>query len=492
MKCALVIPSWLPEELFPTKTAGFQINYWQPLGTLYVAACLKKAGHDVKFFNGAFMRQTDLLQELAHYNPGFVGLYSTTFGWNKALSTAKDIKSINSNVFVAVGGPFPIAKQRECLQGDGEHIDAVVTGEGEKTVPELVDRLDAGKSLRGVLGVIYKEGNEIIENPPRPLIEELDDLPLPARELLGELDDYTPPPATYRRKPVAVMITARGCNRRCIFCSQIDRERKSGKRGIRYRSVENVLDEIRACLKQGYREIKFIDDTFAADYDRAMTLAKAIKSEGLDFTWFASACVNQVDKPLLRAMKEAGCWAVLFGAESGVQKNLNTLKKGITLDATRKAVKAAKQVGLRVSTPFLFGIPGETFEDALKTIDFAIELNPDLANFHALTAFPGTPLYENLDKYGSVSEDLSRYTYQGASFSPYTLSQEQIHELRQIAFRRFYSRPRFLLRRLLQLRTWDDCQLALRGVRTLFWVWMKKGLFQRPAASARESLKSPT
>ena len=276
------------------------------------------------------------------------------------------------------------------------------------------------------------------------------------------------------------MMTARGCNRRCIFCSQIDRERKSGKRGIRYRSVENVLDEIRVCLDQGYREIKFIDDTFAADYDRAMALAKAIKTEGLDFTWFASACVNQVDKPLLKAMKDAGCWAVLFGAESGVQKNLNTLRKGITLDATRKAVKAAKQVGLRVSTPFLFGIPGETYDDALKTIDFAIELNPDLANFHALTAFPGTPLFENLDKYGTVTEDLSRYTYQGASFTPYTMSSEQIHELRQIAFRRFYSRPRFLFRRVLQLRRWEDCELAIRGVKTLFWVWMKKGLFQRP------------
>lgn len=484
MKCALVIPSWLPEELFPTKTAGFQINYWQPLGTLYVAACLKKAGHEVKFYNGAFMGHDELMQELTDFGPGFVGLYSTTFGWNKAINTAEDIKSINSEIFIAVGGPFPIARQKQCFDDSGESIDAVVTGEGEITVTEMVNQMEAGNSLRGVLGIIFKSGHEIIENPPRPLHEDLDTLPIPARELLVDLDEYTPPPATYRRKPVAVMMTARGCDRRCIFCSQIDKKRESGKRGIRYRSVEGVLDEIRTCLAQGYREIKFIDDTFAADYDRAMELAKAIKAEGLDFTWFASACVNQVDKPLLRAMKNAGCWAILFGAESGVQKNLNTLRKGITLDATRKAVKAAKQVGLRVSTPFLFGIPGETFEDGLKTIEFAIELNPDLANFHALTAFPGTPLYENLDRYGTVSEDLSRYTYQGASFTPYTMSSEQIHELRQIAFRRFYSRPSFLLRRVMQLRSWDDFQLAYRGVKTLFWVWMKKGLFHRPFVSA--------
>lgn len=490
MKCALVIPSWLPEELFPTKTAGFQINYWQPLGTLYVAACLKDAGHKVKFYNGAFMTQDELIQSLAEFGPEFVGIYSTTFGWNKALSTANDIKAIDPATFIAVGGPFPIAKQRDCLQDDARSIDAVVTGEGEMTVAEMVDHLEVGLPLRGVQGIIFREENKIIENPARPLIEDLDALPLPARELLGEIDDYTPPPATYRRKPVAVMMTARGCNRRCIFCSQTDKNRKSGKRGIRYRSVDNVLSEIRTCLVQGYREIKFIDDTFAADYDRAMALSKAIKSEGLDFTWFASACVNQVDKPLLTAMKEAGCWAVLFGAESGVQKNLNTLRKGITLDQTRKAVKAAKEVGLRVSTPFLFGIPGETFEDGLKTIEFAIELNPDLANFHALTAFPGTHLFDNLDKYGTVSEDLSNYTYQGASFTPHTLSREQIHTLRQIAFKRFYSRPSFLMRRLLQLRTLDDCRLALRGIRTLFWVWAKKGLFQRPVASVPSRVNS--
>ena len=150
MKCALVIPSWLPEELFPTKTAGFQINYWQPLGTLYVAACLKKAGHEVRFFNGAFLKQSELLSKLSEFNPDFVGLYSTTFGWKKAVSTAKDIKSINSDIFIAVGGPFPIAKKRDCLLEGEDNIDAVVTGEGEITVTKLVDRLAHGISLNGL------------------------------------------------------------------------------------------------------------------------------------------------------------------------------------------------------------------------------------------------------------------------------------------------------------------------------------------------------
>lgn len=275
------------------------------------------------------------------------------------------------------------------------------------------------------------------------------------------------------------MITARGCDRRCIFCSQIDRHRQGGRRGIRYRSVENVLAEIELCLQQGYKEIKFIDDTLAADYDRLMAICSEIKLRRLDFSWFASACVNQVDKPLLKAMKEAGCWAILFGAESGVQKNLNTLHKGITLAQTRRAVQMAKSVGLKVSTPFVFGIPGETYEEALQTIDFAIELDADLANFHALTAFPGTPLYEQRHKYGEVSKQLHHYTYQGAAFTPSTLNRTQIQELRQRALRCFYSRPRYLLRRLCQIRNWQDCLFAWQGIKSLFGLCVKKKVFQR-------------
>ena len=476
MRCALIIPSWQPEELFSKKTAASQLNYWQPLGTLYVAASLKQAGHEVRFYNGAFLQHDIIMQQLAEFQPGLVGIYSTTFGWDKAQRTAKDVKGLLDNVFTCVGGPYPIAMQKACLHNNPS-IDAVVTGEGEITLPDIVKHLQQNRSLHGVPGVAFRDSDEIICNEPRPLIEDLDSIPFPARELLTNAEEYLPPPATYKRKPVAVIITARGCNRRCIFCSQIDKKRKAGIRGIRYRSVDNVMAEIEHCLAQGYREIKFIDDTLAADYDRAMEICQEIKRRKLDFTWFASACVNQVDKPLLKAMKEAGCWAVLFGAESGVQKNLNTLRKGSKVEQIRKAVADAKAVGLKVTTPFLIGIPGETYEEALQTIEFAIELNPDIANFHALTAFPGTHLHDNLEQYGRVTDDLSKYTYQGASFVPFTMTQQQIHELRQLAFKRFYSRPRFLINRALQIRSWNDLVVAYKGVRSLYYIWREKNLF---------------
>lgn len=476
-RCALVIPSWVPEDIFSSKVASSQINYWQPLGTLYVAEMLQREGNEVRFFNGAFMTHEQILREIEKFSPEFIGIYSTTFGWKKAKKTAADLRKIfDKKVFICAGGPYPIAMQERCLEDAGESFDAVVTGEGEFTCLEMVERLHSGKILEGVQGVIYREGGKIIKNPPRPLITNLDSLPFPARELLGDPDLYIPPPATYKRKPVAVLITSRGCNRRCIFCFQIDKERKSG---IRYRSVKNVLDEIEHCIRQGYREIKFIDDTFAADYDRAMHIAQEIKARKLDFTWFASACVNQVDKSLLKAFKDAGCWAILFGAESGVQKNLNTIKKGIKLEQTRNAVKWAKEVGLKVSTPFMFGIPGETFEEGLQTIEFAIKLDPDIANFHAITPFPGTYLYDNGEKYGTISDELTDFTYQGAAFIPYTMTREEILKLRQIAFKRFYSRPSFILKKLIQLRNLNDFKVAAKSVRSLFWLWVNSDLFNK-------------
>jgi radical SAM superfamily enzyme YgiQ (UPF0313 family) len=477
MKCALVIPSWEPEEIFSSRTAGSQINYWQPLGTLYVASSLLKAGHEVKFLNGAFMKHAEIMDALLDYKPDMTGIYSTAFGWNKARFTASEIRrgSFETRPYIIAGGPYPVAMQEKCLS-ESPDMDAVVTGEGEITVIEIIDSLPRGKSLEGVEGVIFRDGDQIIKNPPRPFIEDVDSIPFPARELLGDSMNYIPPPATYKRKPVAVIMTARGCNRRCIYCFQIDKERKSG---IRFRSVENVMQEIELCLKQGYREIKFIDDTFAADYDRAMRIAREIKKRGLDFTWFASACVHQVDRPLLRAFKEAGCWAILFGAESGVQKNLNTIRKGITLEQTRKAVKEARAAGLTVYTPFIFGIPGETFEEGLKTIEFACELNPDIANFHALTPFPGTYLYDNIEKYGTISGDLTDYTYQGAAFIPHTMTREDITKLRQTAFKRFYSRPSYIFRKILALRNINDLKAAVKGARSMFWLWMKNDLFHR-------------
>jgi len=472
MRCVLIIPAWVPGEIFPAKTAGSQLNYWQPLGTLYVASSLERAGHEVRFLDGAFLTHAAILDEVAAFRPHWIGIYATTFGWPKARATAADLRARDPAAFICAGGPYPIAVQQRCLE-EGGAFDAAVTGEGERTVVEMLERLARGRDLRGVSGVVYRDGAAVRVNPPRPLLADLDELPFPDRGFLGDASRYTPPPAMYRRSPVAIVQTSRGCSRRCIFCFQLDKERRSG---VRYRSVENVLQEIELLLDQGFREIKFIDDTFAQDRQRALRLAREIKRRGLDFTWFASACVNQVDPELLRAFREAGCWAILFGVESGVQKNLETLRKGISLPQVRNAVRWAKEAGLHVQTTFMFGIPGETYEEALRTIDFACEIGADVASFHAIVPFPGTWLHDHVSELGEVSEELADFTYQGAAFVPRTMTREQIRELRQKAYRRFYSRPAYLARRLFRLRSGRDLKVALRSAKTLFWLWAGKDM----------------
>jgi radical SAM superfamily enzyme YgiQ (UPF0313 family) len=481
MRCALVIPSWVPEDVFPAKTAGSQLNYWQPVGTLYVAASLVKAGHEVKFLDGAFLSHDGILDALDEFGAQWIGIYSTTFAWPQAVRTADDVKRRLRGSFVCAGGPYPVAVRERCL-AEAPGFDAAVTGEGERAVVEIVQRLERGQGLDGVKGVAFRDGERIVLNAPRPLETDLDALPFPARDLLGEAHRYLPPPAMYRRTPVAVMLTSRGCNRKCIFCFQMDRERKSG---IRYRSVENVLEEIELCLRQGYREIKFIDDTFAEDRDRAMRLALEIKRRRLDFSWFASACVNQVDAELLRAFREAGCWAILFGVESGVQKNLKTIRKGTTLEQVRNAVRWAKAAGLRVQTTFVLGIPGETYAEGLRTIEFACELAPDRASFHAIAPFPGTDLYDRASEYGTLSDDLRDFTYQGAAFVPHTMTREQLLELRRRAYRTFYSRPGYLLRRLADLRRRDDLSAAYESAKSLFWLWAKKDALEVNTTATR-------
>lgn len=470
MKSMVILPSWKPDDIYPSKLAKSAISYQHPLGLLYIATCIQEAGHEVELVDGAFWTQSEVLDKVKRFQPGFVGVSANASMWKKAAKTAEDIKAIDPSIHVSVAGPFPTAVEEKCLEQCAA-IDSVVIGEGELTVPELIERIEKGESLEGVRGVAYRAADgTIIKNPERPLIEDLDIIPIPRRELLGDFEKYESPPGSYKQKPIAIVMTSRGCKARCIYCFQM-----KGERRIRYRSVENVVKEIEELINRyGFREIRFLDETFTADRDRAIEILRQLREKKLKFSFYVSSRVNTVDYELLREMKKAGCWAILFGAESGVQKNLNTMKKGIKLDQTRAAVAAAKKAGLKVYTPFIIGIPGETYEEALQTIDFAIELDPHYANFHSMTPFPGTELYENIDEYGTMSMDTDDYTFEGAAFVPYTMTREQIEELRTIGFRKFYSRPKFILRRLLEIRSWYDFRTVMKGATSFFWLWAKR------------------
>ena len=226
MKCALIIPARVPEEIFPTGTAASQINYWQPLGTLSVASSLMKAGHDVKFLSGAFLSHAEILNALAAGRPTSSASIPPRSGGTRPSGPPSGRQVAPPGVFIAVGGPYPMAIQEKCLE-DSPWIDAVVTGEGEITVVELLERLTRRRGLAGVEGVAFRAERRIIKNPRGPSSRTSIPLPFPARELLGDEGRYIPPPATYRRKPVAVIMTSAGATAAASTASRWTRKEQA-------------------------------------------------------------------------------------------------------------------------------------------------------------------------------------------------------------------------------------------------------------------------
>lgn len=478
----IILPSWKPDDIYPAKVAKSAVSYQHPLGLLYIATCLQEAGHEVKLVDGAFWTPREVIDQVRDFGPGFVGISANASMWNKACRTAEDIRKLDPSIHINAAGPYPSAVEEDCLK-QCEALDSIIIGEGEKTVPDLVGRLQKGQTIEGVAGVAFRDAEGgIVVNQPRALIEDLDSIPIPRRELLGDFDKYESPPGSYKEKPIAIVMTSRGCKAQCIYCFQM-----KGERRIRLRSVDNVVKEVEELVNDyGFKEIRFLDETFTADRERAMEIAHRFREKKLKFSFYISSRVNTVDYELLKEMKKAGCWAVLFGAESGVQKNLNTLRKGVTLEQTQTAVAAAKKAGLKVYTPFILGIPGETYEEGLETIQFAIDLDPHYANFHTMAPFPGTELFDNVEKYGTITGGTDQFTFEGGAFVPHSMTQEQIEELRTIAFRRFYSRPKYMLRRLLQVRNIHDLKTFTSGAASFFWLWARRDALKMPASEPEE------
>jgi len=473
MRCLLVMPAWHPEDVFSKEFVDSQLTLWHPTGLMYVAASLQKAGHDVKLVDGAFQTRDQIRQVMKEFQPGFVGLYSNIPLWQKTRNTIEDAKEIDPSIVTAVGGPTAIGL-KEKLYTKSDAVDLVFTGEGEYACPQAVKCLETGEDLSSVESLIFKKNGEIIKNAPGTPIEDLDSLPYPSRDVLGDLKKYVPAPSTYKRLPIATIISSRGCTNRCIYCFHTYSDRK-----IRYRSATNIVDEIQFCINTyGVKEIRFFDDNFCGNYDRVMEFCDLMDERKIKISWYCNARVDFVDKKLMKRMKETGCWCILFGVESGVQKNLNALRKNITVEQIKQAVRDAKDVGLDVYTPFIFGIPGETFEEAMQSIQFAIELDAHYVNFHTLAPFPGSELHDNAEKYGTITGDESDYNFEKAGFVPYTMTREQIFELRKKAFRKFYMRPSYILKRLAKSRSKEDLRTLFTGAKSLYYLVFKGDAFK--------------
>jgi anaerobic magnesium-protoporphyrin IX monomethyl ester cyclase len=352
-------------------------------------------------------------------------------------------------VKVALGGIHPTIYPKETAALDC--VDFAVAGEGEGTMVSLAASLDGGKSPDDVRGLAYRDCGRVVYTGVPEFIEDLDALPFPARKLTpyGRYGSLLS-----RRRPSTTMFTSRGCPHRCIFC---DRP-QMGKR-FRARSAANVVDELQECSDMGIREVLIYDDTFTLDRRRVLDICEGIRERGLDVVWDARARVDTVDGELLSAMRSAGCDRIHFGVESGNGEILKTLCKGITLAQAEDAFRLASDAGIQTLAYFMIGAPHETVETVRETMDFAQRLDPDYVHFSIATPFPATGLYRMGLESGMFLEDYwqSFARKPAGGFVPAVweenLGREELTLLLREAYRGFYLRPGYALRRLADIRS---------------------------------------
>jgi len=410
-----------------------------PLGLGYLAAVLEKNQYQVDIIDCQALKLTyeDFKNEISKRKPDIVGMTSTTLTYKSALQIAKIAKEVHPNCVTVLGGSHATFWDENALQ-ECPSLDIIARKEGENTLLELVQRLEADKSYSDVIGTTCRNGKGVVRNPDRPYIENLDELPFPAHHLfpLEHLRKYG--------KIVFPLSTSRGCTFWCNFCSAV---RMFGRR-YRMRNPQNVADELEFLHKEyDAQQFTFYDDAFSVDQARAKEICDEIQKRKLKIAWDCETRVDMVTKELLMDMKKAGCLAVWFGGEAGSQRVLDSMSKGLTLGKIKNSFKMAKDAGLMTIASVILGFPDETPESALETINFVEEIKPDDVGYYIATPYPGTPMYDYVKKMGWLKiYDFDKYDTATPTFETPTMSMKELREIREKAFHKFYLHPTYVLR----------------------------------------------
>lgn len=395
-----------------------------PLSLSYLSAVLAQEGIEVRIADFLVTRYqpNKLRRQLQEYRPHVVGATCVTLNYPIARRMLKVCKAFDPGIFTVIGGPHVTFAQHETLL-QSPWIDAAVIGEGERTLIELVRAVEQGQDIGSVPGIAFAEDGRVVESPARARIENLDELPMPARELL--------PMARYRALGTpCTIITSRGCPFECIFCSG---RRMFGPR-VRFRNPGLVVDEIEKIQRDfGPGKINIVDDTFTLNHDHARAVCEEMLRRNLEVSWSVFARVDRINEELSQVMKRAGCEWMLFGVESADEGILKTIKKGISTETVERAVKTATEAGINVFNSFILGLPGESWDTAINSMSFADDLLHKYGakyGFHMLSPLPGTDLYEKAHDYGIriLSRNWARYNANEPITETPTMSREMTRE----------------------------------------------------------------
>lgn len=448
------LPNFSRPQRSPAVTKSGTLYF--PLFLAQATALLEADGYDVDLLDApaAGLDLPAVIARAERQRPVLAVIDTATPSIDADIAAAAALRRVLPGVFTVLVGPHASALPEDVLTSVPGAVCAVARREYDATVLELARVLESGPAtdarLAKIEGLSFVDASgAVVHNPDRPYIEDLGALPPVAPVYKRHLDirRYFNPNA---KPPMVTLSTSRGCPFRCSFC--LHPQTLTGRKA-RYRPVEDVLDEVAWCLDNfpGLRTIFFEDDTLTADRTRCKAFCAAIRRRGLRFEWTANSRAD-LASDLLAAMGRAGCRQVCVGFESADPTALTSMKKGLTAARMERFRADAKAAGIKVHGCFIFGFPGDTRESIMATIDFAIKLAPDTAQFYPVMVYPGTEAYAEYAARGHITAETWRdwLTPKGLHncvVRNETLGPRELVRLCDLARRRFYLRPSFLLRR---------------------------------------------
>jgi len=456
MKITLVFPP------IPTLTTSIA----PPMGLAYIAAILKNKGAKVSVVSADAegLSVENAIDTILRLSPEVIGISITTPTANNSLRIIRETKKKNTTLKIFAGGPHATLFPDEIL---GAGVDFVLRGESEITIAELYDALEGNADLEGIKGISYRCNKGIVHNADRELIDNLDSLPFPAWELFP-VRSYK---SDFRIKEFSLpVLSSRGCPAQCTFCYK-------GIFGDRFRVREpaKIVEEIERLKNEFHvEEFAIIDDSFTSKPKRAMDVCDLIVDRGINLPWSLPAGIRvpTVSRELLGKLKRAGCYRIGLGIESGNQEVLNSIKKGITLEQVRKAVKLLKESKVESAGYFMLGNLDETLDTMDQTINFALELDPDYAQFTKATPYPGTAMYKQLKTEKKIItdnwDDYDSFLKSRPVFTHKNLSSEMIDNKVKEAYKKFYYRPKQILKHAKAIRSFRECANFIKNACKFF------------------------
>lgn len=414
-----------------------------PMDLAYMAAVLERTNVACMIRDYPMEKKTrfNLEDDIKNFEPNFLVISTTTPTIYNDLIACKLTKEINSDIITVAKGAHFLLFDKDILNRF-EYLDLVIRGEPEETLEAIVKQAE----LRTIKGITFRDNGSIVRNEDRPLLEDLDPLPFPARHLLNNYLYRTPD----TNEPIAFIYTSRGCPANCIFCAA---GLVSGYK-LRTRSVANVIGEIEECVtRYNIRNFFFRADTFTWDKDWVINLCRAIIDKKIKIRWGTNSRVDTIDVQRLQWMKKAGCYVIGFGAESGCQEILDKMGKNITLEQIEEAVNLCREFNMESFLHFVIGLPWDTEEAILETINYIKKIEPSFIEVNIAYPIPGTELYKLCLKDKLFVTDITGHNHILPATRTYSLSNSRLIELRKQILRSFYLRPKYLFKSLLRLNS---------------------------------------